>query len=811
MFSQKSRNNHYVAQWYQKGFLAPDSDLLYYLNLTPDEIELPNGEVKFHKDCWHRPPSKCFVQYDLYTTVFGLQVNDEVERYLFGDTDHKGAHAIRGYIEGGEQNYHTFFREIYDYISIQKLRTPKGLDWIKSKYTNPDQVRLLVEMQALRNLHCTMWTEGVREIVSAKDSKTKFLVTDHPVTVYNCDATPESDLCKYPNDPDIALLGSQTIFPLDAENCLILTNYEYAENPNGVDRLSKRTNPRNFAQSMVKTISLIRSRNLAETEVQQINFVLKQRAFHYIAASDQASLYPERVIGSDWESCHQVLLPPSNQLHEFGGEMFVGYKDGSTYYQDAFGRTRSADHLNKTPFNPKPNQHCSCGSGKKYKRCCEGKDASDRPIATVLSIRERNLTFYNGVVSILGLQNGKSWEDVRTELSDEHVSEIHKLYEVLWPRDTPLTDLLPRPDSYTSRMLYCGIVDPREIPTLVSSMCLYFDEILLINPFVNPIGRASDFNPVESPSQFKQDTLKNLLLLFQLIPFVERGFVLLLPDPCDFSLSLRHEVINLAEERTDGTKMSDEDYLQFKHLSRDDFERSLYVLPEKQLLQQIQRNSPDLTENQIKDVLVYMLGKKQSDPLALLQDDIYENGGQLNTFNMLPNYEMSLYLAQLTGAIPYTNIRLRWREFLGENSNIPVNPSEKWREICRALDDFSLPLIVEPQLVLNLRVSGVLTRFRRSLSNILSSISTVGDADEIEELSNEMTKSYSSTYDRAMKELDRALGKINYVKNEGASIKVQLMIPEDGIYNAGVERLLLSYAMRKYATSSPMAIFISES
>ena len=91
----------------------------------------------------------------------------------------------------------------------------------------------MVEMQRLRNMHCTMWVECVREIVSAEQSDVKFIVTDHPVTAYNAACPHGSSMCQYPDDPPITLNGTQTVFPLDADHCLILTNLEYAEDPGG--------------------------------------------------------------------------------------------------------------------------------------------------------------------------------------------------------------------------------------------------------------------------------------------------------------------------------------------------------------------------------------------------------------------------------------------------------------------------------------------------------------------------------------------------------------------------------------------------
>ncbi len=183
---------------------------------------------------------------------------------------------------------------------------------------------IMVEMQQIRQMHCTMWVEAVREIVSAEDSDIKFLITDHPITIYNPDCPPNSIYCKYPNDPDISFKGSQTIFPLDLNHCLILTNLEYAQNPLSKDLLINRTNARHFGQTISRIDAMIRSRKLKEKEVQTINYILKARSRKYIAASKKEWLFPEVDILESWSQLKQVLLPPKNELHHFGGEIYIG-------------------------------------------------------------------------------------------------------------------------------------------------------------------------------------------------------------------------------------------------------------------------------------------------------------------------------------------------------------------------------------------------------------------------------------------------------------------------------------------------------
>lgn len=101
-------------------------------------------------------PNRCFFEYDLYTTHFGSIVNGEVEKFLFGTIDDQGAKAVRAFVRGDHADVHDSFQEFFEYMAAQKLRAPKGLDWIRSCYGSLGQVDLMVEMQALRLMHCTM-------------------------------------------------------------------------------------------------------------------------------------------------------------------------------------------------------------------------------------------------------------------------------------------------------------------------------------------------------------------------------------------------------------------------------------------------------------------------------------------------------------------------------------------------------------------------------------------------------------------------------------------------------------------------------
>jgi hypothetical protein len=262
--------------------------------MTPDRRVLPDGRVIVQNSAWDdTPTTRAFRQKDLYSTFFGTSVNDEIERRLFGDVDGRGSNAVRAFIGTDVSEWHEHFQTFFEFLDTQKIRTPKGLDWLKAQYPALSQNELMFEMQGIRMLHCTIWAGGVREIVSAEDSDVKFITSDHPVTIYNHAVPPTDGACAYPLDPGIALRGSQTIYPLNRDDCLILTNLEYAKDPS-TGPLEKRTFARNYRQSLTRIDAFVRMRKLTAQEVAQINFIMKKRARRFIGAAARSGCIRKR-------------------------------------------------------------------------------------------------------------------------------------------------------------------------------------------------------------------------------------------------------------------------------------------------------------------------------------------------------------------------------------------------------------------------------------------------------------------------------------------------------------------------------------
>lgn len=700
MDPQITRNNHYVPQWYQRGFLSKAQHKLHVLDLDPECTTLPNGKELREPELKMLSPKLAFKELDLYTTRLGHTLNDEIERFLFGEIDKSGAAAVRAWIADDMVQIHRRFLDFFEYLDAQKLRTPKGLDWILKHYNGLPHLELMLQMQALRQMHATMWTECVREIVSAAKSSVKFIVSDHPITIYHPDFPPNAPECQYPGDPGIEMVGSQTVFALDADHCLLLTNIEYAENPKGASTLSRRTNARFRGNSMARTDAFIRGRHLAEDEVEAINHVLKARARKYVAASNPAWLYPERRCSLPWRDIGPILLPRED-LWKFGGETFIGHNDGTTSYRDKFGRSsRAHEFLAKEPLgeDPPPEADCGCGSGLAFKDCCSGVPSHKRPTWKALSIRERNLILCRGIRGILELTGETTWLDVRRAFSNDHVRRINGLFASLWPEDTRLTELQPRPQSKRSRALHLGMVDARSLQSNVLGLLPYFDELVAVHPFINAHGVRPEFSPIRSPANFKEQTLRNAVVLLLLESQIASGRIHLVPDPMDYDAGFREEIkaiVGSAEERGELGPIDTE---TAKQLAHDEHMRAIKRLPVQELRAYLKRRMADVPEeisdNELESIVKLWKRELEEDHLSLLDPPSTSAvGGELRTFKGFGR-ETGLFIAALTGSFIYTTSDTQWERLHRTDGVHHYSPDPEWAEMVCALSDLNVEVPV---------------------------------------------------------------------------------------------------------------------
>ena len=262
MAANTYRENHYVPCWYQERFLpASGQRVFHYLDLKPEQIRDRSGVLRTMNDVHRWGVKKCFKETDLYTVKYGSYESTDIEQFFFGKVDREGKKAVEFF-----SKYRTFddvrsgdlpsdmFNALMNYMSVQKFRTPKGLKYLSSLINVTDKNRRLFELQRLQNMHCAIWTESVWSLVDASNTRTKFLVSDHPVTVYNRETFPDSEQCRRFTDPDFRWNGTHTIFPISPTRIIVLTNLSWVRNPYGKAQ-KPRPNPAVFRTAMFKFTS----------------------------------------------------------------------------------------------------------------------------------------------------------------------------------------------------------------------------------------------------------------------------------------------------------------------------------------------------------------------------------------------------------------------------------------------------------------------------------------------------------------------------------------------------------------------------
>ncbi|MGO7153209.1 DUF4238 domain-containing protein [Rhizobium leguminosarum] len=796
-----TRNNHYVPQWHQTRFMQPGSNTLSYLDLKPTVHTKGDGALVPGKSLFQTPTVRAFCTRDLYSTFFGTDVNDEIERRLFGNIDARGADAIRAFSGTDQTAWHDNFENLFQYLDIQKLRTPKGLSWLQTQYPELSQNELMQEMQGIRMLNVATWTTGVREIVSAENSPTKFILTDHPVTIYNHAAPPRDRRNDFPGDPSIALKASQTIYPLGLDHCLILTNLEYAKDPS-TNPLEKRTFARNFQRALVNTINFIRTRHLTETQVIEINFIAKSRANRYIAAGRNEWLHPEASVTKPWRDLRTTLLPPEDELFHFGGEIYVGYEGGGVHYQDQFGREEEPrPWLTKALPEASPNNRdiCPCGSGLKFSYCCKLKPPRLRTSWSEKSIRERNLMFMTGIENLLEL-DGKDWNDVRSEMTDDKISTLYKIYASLWPRETDLLSLLPKPDG-TFRSIYTGSLHPKLISEFALGSALYFGEIIIQHPFTNPMSLREEMRPTHDPRAYRGEVLKSLLTFVSVFPLVKQGLVHLVPDPWDFDLHLRDQTMNMAETRRRGIRFDHGSDPRMDVVIEEDAQRILMGLPDEALLSQLVK-VPNLASSiSPEDFIAHVREMRRQDPLGVLQDNVGD-GGQLNIMKMAPNFEMAMYLAQATGAQILTDSAFRWMELQGALNRRHLGAAPALEELRTTIRSSPIRFPVGFSPIMELKSGEAFD----GVSSVLSSAYRYLLKTKPGGAKPNFESQLAARFERGKRLADAA---IESAKVPHALARISSIFRLGGLQDNTVNRLLLMSSSEHHLPSVPMATYIS--
>lgn len=364
-----------------------------------------------------------------------------------------------------------------------------------------------------------------------------------------------------------------------------------------------------------------------------------------------------------------------------------------------------------------------------------------------LGLRERSSLLKDKCSEILGLTKGKTWSDVKKELSSEHVREIYNWYADLWRPDTDLKRIMA-PSHNIFRVLYLGEIDPDIIVKNVLGALLYFDQICIVDPFINPWAISEKMNPLKHSQQYEGDLLKLVYILILLFPWIEAEQIAFVPDPADFNPKFKWDLLKVTEKRRERefTLEEKQEMEQMQELQKEILFRFIRRLPEEAQREMLKQSSPELSPEQVDAFIKFSLRERARDPIAV--DRTFtekDKSGYLNMVRSGAGFEMSLIICRLLGAVPLTPLVMRMNDYIrGKRRS-----ADRWKSFCELFNKSKFRFLhhVDPSLVLRLKKAGYLSRFRKYFTNLASRLNsgTLISDSEIAELTTELERTLHDT------------------------------------------------------------------
>ena len=168
------------------------------------------------------------------------------------------------------------------------------------------------------------------------------------------------------------------------------------------------------------------------------------------------------------------------------------------------------------------------------------------------------------------------------------------------------------------------------------------------------------------------------------------------------------------------------------------------------------------------------------------------------------NLELGLFLAQFTGAVPYTDVPLHWQHLHAHTSaaNMPKVPAV-WSPIVERMQAVAFVLEANPQFGLQLRAADKLSGIRDTFRRVANLARAQSERTVIKK--------------RTVKELAGELhGAEHSIRREWQTLgdlpmpfwgHLEVSLPEGGFERSTIRRLLLTYGRAKNVRTIPMAMY----
>ncbi len=415
------------------------------------------------------------------------------------------------------------------------------------------------------------------------------------------------------------------------------------------------------------------------------------------------------------------------------------------------------------------NQLCPCGSGKKYKHCCENKvdwnQIRKKRLDTIphLSIRGRNLLFVNKIAEALQLDSTPhSMKYYKAAFTKGAVIKIHEALMEIWTPDIDIHNTLKNARSDVSG-LYIGDYEPEYILKGLVRHSTYSNKLLVVDPFIYPLSVREKFNPILKPEQYRTQTLKNVNFWFLLFPWIEAGIVEIIRTPADFDPKLNWESMKQGkqkyEENKEFRKAVDKSVseLSDRHLDKRAIQLQLLSAPNSYLEKLFDESELDKKGLTSKGLISFIEQQREADPDFL--ETLDKISGQLHIFSAGGNYNVAMLTANLTDSYLVTDLYAKWKEIEIDRENTDAKNKE-WTPFAKAFQNLELKFLNNLSLehALILRKENRLESLRVFLRKVWKSARTTDQFSEAnakllaEELNEEIIKA-----EEEWKQIDRNL------------------------------------------------------
>ncbi len=309
-------------------------------------------------------------------------------------------------------------------------------------------------------------------------------------------------------------------------------------------------------------------------------------------------------------------------------------------------------------------------------------------------------------------------------------------------------------------------------------------------------------SPTGNPKSYRQEFLKTIWFFLNVMPLVDLGLINLIPDPCDFDFHLRKQMMSMARARA--PRLSPKDDPRLLKTMEEDGRRSIMLMRPDAMRRQLRKLNPDISEEEVEAVMRASLRMREDDPLAVLQEGSLEGGkggGQMSMFKLVPNFEMTMYLAQATGACIVTDSPFRWSEVQGAI-----------RQRYKAATPGLAPLVTD--------IESSKFAFLQSATNVVAAVLSKTGAG-YPDLLRDLFKYLSNLEERGAKPNREAQLVSRFAKahaaaqagfgKSGVPVKegrISCVFPPGGLQDNTVNRLLLMSSSERHLPRVPMAFFI---